>query len=121
MRPTDLGANLSFESIQNKSCDFSVCPIQINDDAVNLLSRVLWKKVVFRASRLQFNKLISSRWSQICVQMNEVNRKLDLILAQSSLQPPNQQEDSFTIPDFLTNLPVKDDMWRFPGVQFPWV
>ncbi|XP_050508645.1 zinc finger protein 431-like [Diabrotica virgifera virgifera] len=35
MRPADLGSNLSSESIQNKSCDFSVCPIQINDDAVN--------------------------------------------------------------------------------------
>lgn len=47
--------------------------------------------------------------TDLSVQMNEVNRKLDLLLARSSLQPINQQEDTFTVPDFLTNLPVKDD------------
>ncbi|CAH2088798.1 unnamed protein product [Euphydryas editha] len=40
--------------------------------------------------------------------MNEVNKKLDLLLARSSLQPINQREDTFTVPD-LTNLPVQDD------------
>uniref|UniRef100_A0A6P7HB09 Uncharacterized protein LOC114346490 n=1 Tax=Diabrotica virgifera virgifera TaxID=50390 RepID=A0A6P7HB09_DIAVI len=48
--------------------------------------------------------------TDLSVQMNEVNRKLDLLLAWSSLHPTNQQEDRFTIPDFLTNLPVKDDI-----------
>lgn len=47
--------------------------------------------------------------TDLSVQMNEVNRKLDLLLTRSSLQPINQQEDTFTVPDLLTNLPVKDD------------
>ncbi|GBP54644.1 hypothetical protein EVAR_35906_1 [Eumeta japonica] len=47
--------------------------------------------------------------ADLSVQMNEVNRKLDLLLARSSLQPINEQENTFTVPDFLTNLPVKDD------------
>ncbi|XP_050500719.1 uncharacterized protein LOC126880716 [Diabrotica virgifera virgifera] len=45
MRPTDLGANLSSESIQNKLCDFSVCPIQINDDAVNTFESFMEKDI----------------------------------------------------------------------------
>ncbi|CAH2083611.1 unnamed protein product [Euphydryas editha] len=47
--------------------------------------------------------------TDLSVQMNEVNKKLDLLLARSSLQPINQREDTFTVPDFLINLPVKDD------------
>ncbi|CAG9785846.1 unnamed protein product [Diatraea saccharalis] len=47
--------------------------------------------------------------TDLSVQMNEVNRKLDLLLARSSSQPIDQREDTFTIPDFLANLPVEDD------------
>lgn len=40
-------------------------------------------------------------------QMDEINRKLDLLLARTGESLNQLLKD--TIPDFLTNLPVKDD------------
>lgn len=69
-------------------------------------------QAVFRASSKQFSiqqSHLIQVLSDLSVQMNEVNRKLDLLLARSSLQPINQREYTFTVPDFLTNIPVQDD------------
>ena len=41
-------------------------------------------------------------------QIDELNRKVDLLLARSG-ESIKQVDDAFTVPDFLSSLPVKDD------------
>ncbi|XP_050513305.1 52 kDa repressor of the inhibitor of the protein kinase-like [Diabrotica virgifera virgifera] len=127
MRPTDLGSNLSSESIQNKSCDFSVRPIQINDDAVNpnsTFESFMEKDIDNRNSTQTSTKTYSDDYQNLQMCLDEDDERSSVNVSEKT-SAPNLVLDignyiGFKIDD-LTKKGILQNHWVPPkNYQFPY-